>query len=304
MGICDLIRCCFESPQISLNQLSVFLDMAKTQKTKQHRLTFEDIQSWNNQKLDNQNSVVLVGPASFINEWSLFDQNKDAKKRELDNDKNEKENEQIIQKQKGCQTQIVQTKDSCMNTDECTLNITDCINILPFNDAEESKMDHHNLLIIEFSKFCNIEMPQSNEQNKLFSFQCQMNGTDKLSASPIFKIDDLIRSKKEKIYIHIMCDSILETLDIQLIAHKKLKEEIGEISIDLSMLRESKHIEGYFHISGKHKLGKVYIRILPQFNISDSVNSVISPSESCNQSVVTDDQSIASTEAWKMFNTF
>merc|ERR1712129_471926 len=71
-AICDLIRCCFESPQISLRQLSVFLEMSQSDNATEHRLTFEDIESWNNESEDDENNVVMVGSATFIDKWCLF----------------------------------------------------------------------------------------------------------------------------------------------------------------------------------------------------------------------------------------
>ena len=299
-AIIDLIRCCFERPQISVQQLSVFLEMSKNESEQHHRLTFDEIRSWNNQTADYQNEVVLVGSASFISEWSLLP----AEKKELDCDR----------KDKKIQTATVQTTDSCVNTGpqnenenaKSIMNISDCLKILPFNDPEHTicdKANHHNLLIIEFSKFCLIKLPQT-EQNKLFSFECQMDATNKVFASPIFNINELQKTT-QKIYIHSMCESISETLSTQLIAHgNEMRTKIGVMCIDISALRECKHIEGYFDIlqsasSNQQKLGQIYVRVLPQFDISSTTNT-----DSCNQSVVTDDQSVASTEAWKMFNTF
>jgi len=162
-AICDLIRCCFESPQISLKQLSVFLEMSQSDNATKHRLTFEDIESWNNEPKDNENNVVMVGSATFIDKWCLFGDDKadttpNPKSKPKINPKakqnikksqlaivDETKTLQTIQIQKGCQTKIIQTKEMCVNTEDSEaekenffnsselMNISDCVSILPFN---------------------------------------------------------------------------------------------------------------------------------------------------------------------------
>merc|ERR1712129_220985 len=308
-AICDLIRCCFESPQISLRQLSVFLEMSQSDNATEHRLTFEDIESWNNEPKDDENNVVMVGSATFIDKWCLFG---DAKE--------ETKTLQKIQIQKGCQTKIIQTKEMCVNTEDSEaekenffnsselMNISDCVSILPFNsdialspqksngksESVSPSKQQNNLLILEFSNIRLFDL-----HNHDFSFQCQM---DELHiASPIFNVDD---DKADKVYIHIMvnpteCANILQkTLRIDLVANKEI---MGEIDIDLRRQMEATH-RILSTTNQNEKLGQVHVRVLPQFQFN-----ILSTESSCNQSLMTmqsDDQSVASTEAWKLFNTF
>ena len=348
-AIVDLLRCCLQyssENQISLDQLAVFVDMFEINdktENKQDRLTFNDIQSWNNDKDNINQDIVIIGASTFINQWSLKSPLKSTKK-----------HQKIIninnQKQKAVQTTKIKTNDNSTNTEEImierqdsierneriereiqkienNLNITDCINILPFTNKteKENKENECNLLIIEFSNICNLNTLMM-ENTKLFSFKCKVE-KDKHSifSSPIFNIDNLIQSnhQKQKVYIHIIlkdkeCKDILndnnnnnnKLLNIQIVSHNeynKLRQEIGEINIDISMLKQYKVIEGYYHIfpisyiynkqdnNNRHKLGQVYVRVLPQFN-------VLNPD--CNNSIMTDDQSIVSNEAWSMFNKF
>ena len=357
-AIVDLLRCCLQyssEHQISLDQLAVFVDMFEINdktENKQDRLTFNDIQSWNNDKNEINQDIVIIGASTFINQWSLKSPQKTTKKqREITNINN--------QKQKGVQTTKIKTNDSSTNTEgimierqdsierneriereiqkiENDLNITDCINILPFSNKteKENKKTECNLLIIEFSNICNLNTTLMMENTESFSFKCEMD-KDKHSifSSPIFNVDNLRQSnhQKQKVYIHIIlkdkeCKDILndnnKSLNIQIISHNeydKLQQEIGEINIDISMLKQYKVIEGYYHIfpishtynkqenNNGHKLGQVYVRVLPQFNVLNpeiEKEKIRLNNSDCNDSTMTDDQSIVSNEAWSMFNKF
>ena len=116
--------------------------------------------------------------------------------------------------------------------------------------------------------------------------------------------------------------SNLSALEIEVNSHNNIqnnKNKIGQIIIDISMFKQYKIIEGYYHIfplsnANNHnnndsdicagvKLGQVYIRVLPQFSIPNSIAS-----SECNESILTDAQSVLSNTSnnanWNCFNKF
>lgn len=349
-AIVDLLRSCLQyssQNQISFDQLSVFVDMFeindKTENQKD-RLTFNDIQSWHSyipsNSTNKKQDIIIIGSSTFIDKWSLKSPKKQKQKgvqtkkvKTTDNSTNTQntQNAQNTQNTQTIQTiQSLQNIQNIQNTQniqnpvesvENDLNITDCINILPFSKkqtvANKCKQES-NLLILEFSNICNLDT-LSIKNTKSFSFQCVMDNEKSIFSSPIFNIDNLRQTndRRQKVYIHIMlkdqqCKDILnanQCINIQIIAHDELDkshQKIGEINIDISMLTQYKIIEGYYHIlpesnddKRKKKLGQVYVRVLPQFNIKE---------KNCNESVVSNDDhsmiSNHSTDAWSMFNKF
>eukprot|EP00485_Elphidium_margaritaceum_P000912 CAMPEP_0202692960 /NCGR_PEP_ID=MMETSP1385-20130828/7201_1 /ASSEMBLY_ACC=CAM_ASM_000861 /TAXON_ID=933848 /ORGANISM="Elphidium margaritaceum" /LENGTH=1378 /DNA_ID=CAMNT_0049348571 /DNA_START=26 /DNA_END=4160 /DNA_ORIENTATION=+ len=207
---------------------------------------------------------------------------------------------------------------------ERTLQISDCVDNLPFRERppNEEKPDQYTLLIIEFSNICNIQHLNI-KKYKSFSFECISTLDQVSSSSPIFNINDLTQTGKDsqKVYIHVMLNDdqyqyitngnkagvdkneSLECLHVQFVAYKNgntVQSVLGEINIDIALLREYKIIQGYYHIfptdqdqsddiEKAAKLAQVYVRVLPQFNIGD---------QDCNASTITDDQSIISNQAW------
>ena len=104
-------------------------------------------------------------------------------------------------------------------------------------------------------------------------------------------------------------------LQIQMIAHHDTKQTpIGEFTIDITRLRNENSIADHYQVYatddfGKEEdaaMGRVHVRVLPQFKISgkDSNQTLLSTVSDCNVSAVTDENSVASFEAWNLFNTF